>query len=226
MNPILFSTDMVRAILDGRKTMTRRLIQPQPPADAEIEFKNGMEAAIDKKADLWNGRRHNFIPQRLPYRIRDGHGDILYVRETWKVTGYDSMDGNLGVEIEFKADGKRKYFELDDEELFHRIGKSDKWRPSIHMPKEAARIFLKVTAASAERLQDITEEEALQEGFSAKIKSTESLEGNIFLSTTSARENFIKYWDKRYAKRGYGWDDNPWVWVYGLEKIENLEEEK
>ena len=146
IKPILFNTEMVRAILDGRKTCTRRVAKNVPDHTHRIEpvYENGRfqfdcfyssyVAALDADADFC-------MPCFPPYQ----RGDILYVRETW-------CKGSWMNEKE------RYYYKADDND-FHCV-----WHPSIHMPKEAARIWLKVTDVRAERLQDITEDGVLKEG--------------------------------------------------------------
>ena len=166
--PILFNTDMVRAILDGRKTVTRRLINPQPTGS----WQDNIE-----------------LMSRAPYQ----QGDILYVRETWK-----------------KAHNGYYYYEdwqKDD------IVDVTKWKPSIHMPKEAARIWLKVKDVRVERLQEITVEDVQHEGISA-------LTDGIF-------ERFKNLWNSTIKKADidlYGWDANPWVWVIEFERCEKPNE--
>jgi hypothetical protein len=164
--PILFSTPMVKAILDGKKTMTRRVIKPQP-----LE-------RIDDSEIILIGNEFS------PYKI----GDILWVRETWNCISYD------GKTIE------KYWYKADTDNA------SEKWRPSIFMPREAARIFLKVTGVMVERLQDITEDDAKKEGFSS-------------MKEFYAREKFLHTWDALNAKRGHGWDANPWVWVIQFEAV-------
>ncbi len=144
--PVLFNTEMVRAILDGRKTCTRRLVKPQP--DEQHTYPLGFVVHSTEKKDEecfgFSVDEHSGSIQyaKLPYQP----GDILYVRETWS----EWTDGYL-----YKAWNSP----------FPQAGESAmmKWHPSIHMPKEAARIWLKVTNVSVERLQDITEDGANKE---------------------------------------------------------------
>lgn len=198
--PILFNTEMVKAILEGRKTVTRRVIKPQIPNFAEVKL---------------------FGEKPTPFYIFDGNqtelkpkyciGDILYVRETWKK--YDKMIGtgsecHLESFIGYKANDNTKV----PSEFFE-----SNWRPSIHMPKEAARIFLKVTNVRVERLQDITEEEAMQEGIIPNIDSFSNK-----LDKTSI-ELFSDLWNSTIKKQDldeYGWEANPYVWVIEFEKVE------
>lgn len=191
MKPIIFSTEMVRAILDGRKTQTRRVIKPQPdnvtegktPMGADyMAWYNGAVANpllnVGGCSDLWP-----------PYRP----GQILWVRETW------GIPIRMAGEIIYRADYADKKAPLAD---------GEKWRPSIHMPREAARIFLRVIDVRVERLQEITEEDARAEGCDANIPDGVSI---IW---------FYEIWNRLNARRGYGWDVNPWVWVIEFERTE------
>lgn len=186
---ILFNTDMVQAILDGRKTMTRRVV------------KN---------------------PAKPPCR----KGDILYVRETWCgwylphgkwLYRYKATDPNgnrvpTGPEYEDKVETRH-------------------WRPSIHMPREAARIWLKVTHVWLERLHDITNDEILKEG--ASPEAINNYVGQIPEAIIQDRESvahkieFSQLWDSTVKKADiylYGWDANPYVWVIEFERCEKPEE--
>ena len=194
MKPIIFSTEMVRAILDGRKTQTRRVIKPQPngeiKANIPYEFYGSKTERIftDTKAYL------------APYSV----GDVLWVRETWRCIKYDSMDGNLSYGVKFK-DGEQEHFEFDDNERFHQFGKyafKNGWQSPYYMPREAARLFLLVKAVRVERLQEIAEADAIAEG------------------AETVRDNFMHIWNRLNARRGHGWDTNPWVWVIEFERTE------
>ena len=135
MKPILFNTDMVRAILDGRKTVTRRVVKPQPvwsSCDMRLVWKN-----VGWWREGWNPIE-TITWKHTPYRP----GDILYVRETF----FEHKS-----HFYYKADGKH--------EVLAMLGITFKWRPSIHMPREAARIFLRVTDVRVERLQDISNDD-------------------------------------------------------------------
>lgn len=184
--PILFNAEMVKAILDWRKTCTRRA----------IKFSNGMTGRpIGKVGDSSNplGVMYPGGIKRPPYQL----GDILYVRETWS----EWTDGYL-----YKA----------WTEPFPQPGQFPgiKWKPSIHMPKAAARIWLKVTDVRVERLQNITEAGAINEGC---IDDIEYAKGK------SARNHFIGLWNSTIKKSDldkYGWSANPWVWVIEFERCE------
>ena len=166
VKPILFNTDDVRATLDGRMTVTRRLIKVPPyypyfyklhdNTDGRITgTKNELFAGFynDEQIFYKDGEKHI---DAVYYKAPCKPGDILYVRETWRKSPFTKY-------YIFKADGEEELFkqsydsEIMDDTVF-------KWKPSIHMPKEAARIWLKVTDVRAERLQDITEEQAKAEG--------------------------------------------------------------
>ncbi len=187
--PILFNTEMVRAILDGRKTFTRRLVKFLPGENPQWTgyIKDGLM--------LYNGKNELCI-RKAPYQP----GDILYVRETWS----EWTDGYL-----YKA----------WTEPFPQPGQFPeiKWKPSIHMPKEAARIWLKVTDVRVERLQDITEVGAINEGC---IDDIEYAKGK------SARNHFVDMWNNTIKKSDldkYGWSANPWVWVIEFERCKSRE---
>ena len=139
-------------------------------------------------------------------------GDILYVRETWF---------NNGSRYMYRAN-------YSESEKFYRDGKEIvmKWRPSIHMPKEAARIWLKVTDVRVERLKEVTEEQAAKEGAVDNRGFIHSPD-NEYDEIHTAREHFEKIWDSTIQKQDlnqYGWDANPWVWVIEFERCEKPEE--
>jgi len=211
MKPIIFSTPMVQAILDGRKTQTRRVIKPQPVKDDTFEGPYWYEpTVVNKDGELGPGKSVFGISStdgewgiKSPYQP----GDILWVRETWATV-------SSGI-IEYKATYRDPY--TGSTEIDH-IGKKITWRPSIHMPREAARIFLRVTNVKAERLQDITDEDAIAEGMSQIL-----VDGVVFIS---AQGDFHVFWDALNIKRGYGWDTNPWVWVIEFERITKEEAER
>jgi hypothetical protein len=192
--PILFNTEMVQAILDGRKTVTRRKIDRDITNFCDVDTDGTLLDYQNCDGDFIN-------PIDLcRYKV----GDILYVRETWSIhecvkcqAGIPALGGECKCEYVYRAS----------------YGATDfRWKPSIHMPKEAARIFLKVTDVRVERLQDITEEDAIAEGMSKTL-----VDGVIFIS---AKGNFHVLWDSLNIKRGYGWEDNPWVWVIKFERVE------
>lgn len=205
--PILFNTDMVRAILDGRKTVTRRLVKPKQligilpdkcKNETPEEFLKEKKYMFKPYCDMTDAELIN-IAYKPPYQP----GDILYVREAWS---------ELSSGYEYKADG---------ENIDH-LGNVIKWHPSIHMPKEAARIWLKVKDVRVERLQDITEEQAKAEGAIDNRGFIHSPE-NEYDSIHTAKEHFEQIWNSTIKKSDldrYGWDANSWVWVIEFERIE------
>lgn len=196
--PILFNIEMVQALLAGRKTCTRRLVKFLPGKNPQWTgyIKDGLM--------LYNGKNEPCI-RKAPYQP----GDILYVRETWG-KGYEE-----GTYI-YKANDK-----LADLPTFKDSTKLI-YRPSIHMPKEASRIWLKVTDVRVERLQEITKAEAILEGAidnRAFIHSPDNEYDHIH----TAREHFIDIWNSTIKKSDldiYGWSANPWVWVIEFERCE------
>lgn len=209
--PILFNTEMVRAIINGKKTQTRRAIKPQPTykcclglcTDSTGKENIGCVGFGDDKIHLLP---HEYASR--PCMV----GKTLYVRETW------FRDNS---KYYYRADGESIRIPL----LTGETGEFDRadglrWRPSIHMPKEAARIFLKVTDLKVQRLQDINAEQCIKEGV-----EPESLEaGEEF-----TRGIFSDLWDSTVKRKDldlYGWKANPWVWVYTFEKLEIDAEDK
>lgn len=205
IKPILFNTDMVRAILDGRKTVTRQVVKPHY-RDNEIGFNIITNANTGKYVcieyfDEWENETRYMAD---PYRP----GDILYVRETW------CDPSGTGWPILYKADMPLKAADY-------------KWTPSIHMPREAARIFLRVTDVRVERLQDMTEADAFAEGFEAivcnhpcGIPCTDCMNTGYL---EPAMVGFVDTWNStiKPADRDlYGWEANPWVWVIEFERCE------
>ena len=199
MKPILFNTDMVRAILAGRKTVTRRVVKPQPKSHiAYACMGNGCGKWGYPGKDAWKYWDDDSF--RLPDDISKDElkmhwtppcntGDILYVRETWYKDPTRYM---------YKAN-------YSDTEKFFRDGKEVqiKWHPSIHMPKDAARLFLRVTDVCVERLQDIDDAGVVSEGM------------NI-------GDPFDELWDSTIKPADlplYGRDANPWVWVIEFERV-------
>lgn len=197
--PVLFNTEMVRAILNGTKCCTRRIIKPQPTYSEKDGFSwKGIAYGTDLPPTI-QGASYNLC-HKAQYQV----GDILYVRETWC---------ELSSGYEYKADG----------ETIDHLGNVMKWHPSLHMPKEAARIFLKVTGVRVERLQDITEEPAVKEGCQAgSIEYQGAVWGQEDYDEWTAVDAFKEVWnstiDKKESDR-YGWDANPWVWVYDFEVL-------
>ena len=209
--PILFNTEMVKAILDGRKTCTRRA----------IKFSNGMTGRPIGKA----GDSSNPLGVMYPGGIKRPQyqpGDILYVRETWQNAGLvDEFDHVIaGTEKYYYAAGPEAPcfdFWVDPETGEHKDRMPCK--PSIHMPKEAARIWLKVTDVRVERLQEMDKTDALKEG----------IDPRLCLNLSHALTKFKKIWDSTIKKSDldiYGWDADPWVWVIEFERCEKTGKEQ
>ena len=203
--PILFNGDMVRAILDGRKTCTRRVIKPQWEECPHCKYVHN-EYIYDKMAENVYCARCGYPlepERRSPYQLED----ILYVRETW---GHP-ISLNSEKQYVFRADKiAESGFEND----------SHIWHPSIHMPKEAARIWLKVKNVRVERLQDITAEQVVKEG-------TTGLTMDLIQSSDELKRHydipFAVLWDstiKKADRNLYGWAANPRVWVIEFERCE------
>lgn len=200
IKPILFNTEMVRAILDGRKSCTRRLVKHDVESVLNSPYHKVHPEVEDKQiiSKLCNPPYHT--------------DDILYVRETWS-EAYEE-----GTYI-YRADDK-----LADLPTFKESSKLI-YHPSIHMPKEAARIWLKVMNVRIERLQDVTEDGAKAEGAIDNRGFIHSPE-NEYDRIHTAREHFIKIWNSTIKKSdldSYGWNANPWIWVIEFERCEKPE---
>lgn len=186
MKPILFNAEMVRAILSGRKTCTRRLVKPAALLGLQDEYRAHLEGYTDEEIVNLSGK---------PYYP----GDILYVRETW-----------------FEYAGQYVYKATAAQpELWNGM-----WHPSIHMPKEAARIFLCVTDVRAERLQSIKTWQCVDEG---AVKKPNYTKRHDLVCHNRYRTEFAKLWDSTVKPADlplYGWEANPWVWVIGFKRCE------
>lgn len=196
--PILFSGPMVRALLDGRKTQTRRVLKPQPGEGASF-FVSGRGKHIWDWPGLGVGTDDGReLPKRI-YRV----GDRLWVRETWlPLDGHSNWD----LRVSYAADCQQKHFadgEYDSSWNWPKAAKTGDV-PSIHMPRWASRLTLVVTDARVERLQDISEADAKAEGPHQHEDWPEEYHA-------SWRGAFHALWDSLNEKRGFGWDQNPWV---------------
>lgn len=228
--PILFSGEMVRAILDGRKTQTRRVVKEKcfGPSDTR-----GYEWHYRCKRGLWQDMRHSEMMQKCPYGVP---GDRLWVRETWKCSWWGEGEPER---IAYKAGGKTQEvrdtesvsydlwsesmaeggaddlekagWKVGEDDLFHhedcnRAAADDlRWRPSIHMPRWASRITLEVTDVRVERLQKISEADAIAEGC-------------VSDDEFDAKDRFEWLWE---SINGEGsWEANPWVWVVEFRRVE------
>nr|WP_295681198.1 hypothetical protein [uncultured Lachnoclostridium sp.] len=217
MKPILFNADMVKAILDGRKTVTRRLVKRTPSNDEPCGF--GFWREFNESDKKWYIKDYTHSCTWYPeneYMQRFGKfkiGDILYVRETWQC-------------LNPYSDKEYVYKASCDIDFANDIGK---WLPSIHMPKEVARIFLRVTDVRVERLHDMNQEDALKEGLKLQCHRTDDdcsayLKCN-FQNTVACLDKFRELWNSTIPKKDpgvmykYGWKANPWVWVIEFERI-------
>lgn len=215
--PILFNTEMVKAIMDGRKTQTRRLMKLKYK-DNEAGFQiltnthDGSFAYAEYYDEDENPTRL-ITPPCMP-------GSILWVRETWSTTE------KCGLYPAWPIFDTYYMYKADDPDC--EPAKEARWFPSIHMPKEAARIFLRVKDVRIERLQDMTEEQAEKEGCSAGyFNITCGPFGNDDdPDEWTAVEDFQRVWDSTIKPADldkYGWNANPWVWVIEFEKCERPE---
>lgn len=190
--PILFNTDMVRAILANEKTQTRRVIKPQPTSPR------------------WNNIGWLGWDDGHGYRMKSPceDDDVLWVRETWSTTD------KCGLFPNWPASFTHHYlYKADDPDCS--AAKEARWYPSIHMPKEAARIFLRVKEVRVDWLQAMDEETAIAEGFADSPAATDS-----------PLTRFAELWDKTIKRedlREFGWHANPWVWVIEFERCEKPE---
>lgn len=212
MKTILFSTSMVQAILAGTKTQTRRVIKSNHESGL-FQIESTLDGQITGLTSLdWdersmNGNFNDIHPKYQP-------GDVLWVRETFS----DEPE----CYFLYKANAKNGRIELgtyDDDTRVETCNTSDiKWKPSIHMPREAARLFLRVTDVRAERLQDISEEDAIAEGITLLNYAEQAIKDVKYPEHSAI---YADLWD---SINGPGsWDKNQWVWVYTFERIEKPE---
>lgn len=220
MKPILFNTPMVQAILQGRKTSTRRLMNRDVANAIELDTDGSIIGVYDQE----NGEMVDAI-RCARYRI----GDVLYVRETWcERMGNQSKQGKYIYRAHTEPQDEIHQFALNQ----------NRWRPSLHMPKEAARIFLRVTSVRAERLREITDAGCKAEGIVGWSK-----DGNLYKyapaddegdypcwkwseSPRTPQEAMQRLWDSTIPKVKLptcGWEADPWVWVYNFQRISKEE---
>lgn len=204
--PILFSAPMVKAVLSGEKTQTRRVVKL-----------GGAVQSVDLTGAVAERReRYNFV------RLANGHeyslrppygvpGDRLWVRETFRHFGNSSQGRNpVQAQVRYRADdatmllGAWESFEAAPHRAWWNTGRSP-WTPGIHMPRWASRIALELTSVRVERLAEISWDDACAEGWPG--------------SEDGAVRWFKRLWDSINAKRGFGWDTNPWVWVLGFPRM-------
>lgn len=220
MKPILFSTPMVQAILAGRKTQTRRII-PQNVVDRFVTSEQGqlLGSFQEKYGDCYP------TVDDCQYKP----GDVLWVRETWT-----RMRDCSGKEAIFYAANKSDYDTISATTLCDDDGRDTNkpfpWRPSIFMPREAARLYLKVTSVRAERVQDIQFLDAMDEGIEPDFTMPDDWVDDDAIAICGAMrvrratiDAFRDLWNGINARRGYGWDSNPWVWAITFEQTAEVD---
>ncbi|MDN8038526.1 hypothetical protein [Burkholderia vietnamiensis] len=225
--PILFSGPMVRAILEGRKTQTRRIIklphnnrlgawEPTTAGGGSVKYADGTPAP--ELAAIWHTRTGDC------YVCPHGDaGDRLWVRETHEVRriGTETFEGARPTRryagIAYQADDGRAEVDIDLDTFQALDAKESRgWTPSIHMPRWASRITLEITRVRAERLQAISWDDAIAEGIKDPRRAAvriDPIDGTV--------AQFRQLWDSLNASRGHGWDANPWVWVVEFRKVES-----
>lgn len=233
IKPILFNTDMVRAILDGRKTVTRRCVKykysntemkmhTDKYGTRLIEIQKDIEGeTFGKNPDGSTWRKLlGYVEPKPPYKT----GDILYVRETWHIIpciecGLDEYECCYSKKVEYEDGNSITEGCFVFEEDYPCKDKIN-WRPSIHMPKEAARIFLKVKDVRVERLQCMSWDDMCNEGI---IPDSDIRDKFSFEMLQNKFKNFWNFTIKKSDLDRYGWNENPWVWVIEFERCEKPE---
>ncbi|WP_338852591.1 hypothetical protein WCU24_07020 [Pseudomonas aeruginosa] len=206
--PILFNDQMVRAILDGRKTVTRRVMKPQPVLDGHF-WTYGGAGWSDRINSLTPVAGHS-LAARCPY---GQPGDRLWVREAWGLQ-VRSYGGGAGEFIVYRATNPDAIYCKSSEGREYPV----KWKPSIHMRRHSSRILLEITAVRVKRLQDISEEEALAEGVRGEpCDHTRQACADIGCWGDTAKGAFGFLWE---SLNGEGsWAANPWVWVVEFKRV-------
>lgn len=237
--PILFSGPMVRAILEGRKTQTRRVMKPQPernPHSGGWRW-HPPTSKYDERYDMWLPSSQWLdgldptqcgaaaIVEFGPFGVR---GDRLWVRETWGITAAKTVAPfTQGQVLEGEYDILRRDLPLT---FWYRADDPNydvmSWRPSIHMPRVACRITLEITDVRVQRLQDISEADAAAEGVGRIELSPAPLLGEHMgikmyghPATSTHVHAFRVLWDEINGNRGFGWDANPWVWAITFKRV-------
>ena len=200
--PILFSAPMVRAILEGRKSQTRRVVNPQPVNPVG-------DPGFSPAEDVWRWDHENVrvCPYGAPW------GDRLWVRETWTGTWcYEEMH------LAYAADGSERTLEVPDVPQDYALPKAaikpGAWVTPLFMPRWASRLTLEITDVRVQRVQEISEEDAQAEGVEAERWVKIGGENGA-----SYRMGFRSIWDHINAKRGYSWQSNPWVWAVSFRRV-------
>lgn len=220
IKPILFNTEMVRANLEGRKSCTRRIVKGFIPNDAKWGYTAFTpKGCISCRGTFADGYGEKFF--KLPCEPRD----ILYVRETWQCWRAHRYEATADIRFRAGGDDVRLQFangntdsinRLDYDSFVHKwFSHNGEWKPSLFMPKEAARIWLKVTGVRVERLQEITVDGIRNEGLSSMVVHAGDME--------IALKEWENLWNSTIKKSdldSYGWNANPWVWVIEFERCE------
>ena len=236
LKPIFFNTLMTQATMYDKKTQTRRPVKfPEglemnlPDGNMSIEF---LGPALH--LDIIDNTVYNFfckpelyIEMKAPY-VKN---DLLYVRETWNYGYIERSDEELNNEHwfeplkyndsnigDFLRSQSKFYYKADAEDWYDEVGM--KWKPSIHMPKEAARTFLEVKNVRIERIQDMTDEDAKAEGANFDLTQPSFNVGVEEKMKRSTLERFQKIWSSITQNPNYSWKANPWVWVIDFERVE------
>lgn len=210
--PILFSGEMVRAILEGRKTQTRRAMKLQP----------------DLGEMRWTGSHWEMymgypLGHDIPVSPYGGAGDRLWIRESWRIEARQLQRGHTSYLIDYAAaPGSPDLRVIEHPDAARYVESSQRWLSSIHMPRWASRIMLEIVKVRIERLQEINEADAEAEGCAA-YETYHPMPGESHLlepdTYFSAKEVYAHLWDK-LKKKNYPWDSNPFVWVIEFRKVE------
>jgi hypothetical protein len=225
--PILFSGPMIRAILEGRKTQTRRIVKPQPsdswhpvverycPTIIEKDGMDGPGPEVFGASDEDEGRK---FPYGAP-------GDFIWVREAWCSAHQDGAFGTAYRADNTYLQGKRSH-PKGPHYHFPQIGPHVRWRPSIHIPRWASRINLEITGVRVERLHEISEADAIAEGIRTMRDDSGTFVGregdssdgrHMVTPWPSARQAYADLWESINGRSS--WDCNPWVWVVEFRKV-------
>ena len=210
--PILFSAPMVRAILEGRKTVTRREVKPQPPEGHKwrgwvVDSTCSREIGTASWGDGTGALQRNSVYARCPY---GKPGDRLWVRETWsadaQVDSIAPRDLSHGEPIHYAADGAVRQTGCS-------MINPGKGRTSIHMPRWASRILLEITDVRVERLQDISRADIWAEGLQCPPElASDDVSPNY-------RDWYPAAWRELWESTGGAWNANPWVWVVEFKRV-------
>jgi len=192
--PILFSGPMVRAILAGSKTQTRRIVKPQPKWEGALWPDEG---SCLRWQDVMDNTDYYAGCQWCPH---GGPKDRLWVREKF-LGWYNTGDKTFSHVAAFAADG-------------YKLEEGERWKSPIYMPRRASRLTLEIESVRVQRLQEISEDDAVAEGVDEV-----SMEDVRRQATLSRRDDFAQLWNRINAKRGFGWETNPWVWALTLRRV-------